>query len=130
MNAISLFFLVSVAIGGIAWVFIYPLLSGEKKAEKRKESVARATPAVRAAAAVARNTRSRREQVEGSLKELEAKQAKSPPLSARISQAGLSWSIILNSSLSNSARPEVSGVVPLSVAGMSCHTMSPIRSAQ
>src|SRR5215475_10249428 len=92
MNAISLFFLVSVAIGGIAWVFIYPLLSGEKKAEKRKESVARSTPAVRAAAVVARNTRSRREQVEGSLKELEAKQAKSPPLSARISQAGLSWS--------------------------------------
>jgi len=92
MNTISLFFLVSVAIGGVAWVFLYPLLSGEKKAEKRKESVARATPAVRAAAAVARNTRSRREQVEGSLKELEAKQAKSPPLSARISQAGLSWS--------------------------------------
>jgi tight adherence protein B len=91
MNTISLFFLVSVAIGGVAWVFLYPLLSGEKKAEKRKESVARA-PAVRAAAVVARNTRSRREQVEGSLKELEAKQAKSPPLSARISQAGLSWS--------------------------------------
>src|SRR4051794_7769779 len=92
MNTISLFFLVSVAMGGVAWVFLYPLLSGEKKAEKRKESVARATPAVRAAAVVARNTRSRREQVEGSLKELEAKQAKSPPLSARISQAGLSWS--------------------------------------
>ena len=91
MNTISLFFLVSVAIGGVAWVFLYPLLSGEKKAEKRKESVARA-PAVRAAAVVARNTRSRREQVEGSLKELEAKQAKTPPLSARISQAGLSWS--------------------------------------
>jgi tight adherence protein B len=92
MNTISLFFLVSVAIGGIAWVFLYPLLSGEKKAEKRKESVARSTPAVRTAA-VARNTqRSRREQVEGSLKEVEAKQAKSPPLSARISQAGLSWS--------------------------------------
>jgi tight adherence protein B len=69
------------------------LLSGEKKVEKRKESVARAAPAARAAAAVARNPqRSRREQVEGSLKELEAKQAKSPPLSARISQAGLSWS--------------------------------------
>src|SRR5262245_4097974 len=92
MNTFSLFFLVSVAIGGIAWVFLYPLLSGEKKAEKRKESVARSTPAVRAAAVVARNTRSRREQVEGSLKELEAKRSKSVPLSARISQAGLSWS--------------------------------------
>ena len=92
MNTISLFFLVSVAIGGVAWVFLYPLLSGERKAEKRKETVSRNTSAVRAAAVVACNTRSRREQVEGSLKELEAKQAKSPPLSARISQAGLSWS--------------------------------------
>jgi tight adherence protein B len=91
MNTISLFFLVSVAIGGVAWVFLYQLLSGERKAEKRKETVTRNT-AVRATA-VARNTqRSRREQVEGSLKELEAKQAKSPPLSTRISQAGLSWS--------------------------------------
>jgi tight adherence protein B len=92
MNTISLFFLVSVAIGGIAWVFIYPFLSGEKKAEKRMETVARSTPVVRAAAAARNTQKSRREQVEGSLKELEAKQAKSPPLSARISQAGLSWS--------------------------------------
>jgi len=92
MNTISLFFLVSIAIGGIAYVFIYPLLSGEKKAEKRMETVARATPAVRAAATARVTQKSRREQVEGSLKELEAKQAKSPPLSARISQAGLSWS--------------------------------------
>ena len=92
MNTISLFFLVSVAIGGVAYVFIYPLLSGEKKAEKRMESVARATPAVRAAATARVTQKSRREQVEGSLKELEAKRAKSPPLSARISQAGLSWS--------------------------------------
>jgi len=94
MNAISLFFLVSVAIGGIVWVFVYPLISGEKKVEKRKETVARSAPAVRAAAAAAtRNPqRSRREQVEGSLKDLEAKQTKSVPLGMRISQAGLSWS--------------------------------------
>jgi tight adherence protein B len=94
MNSISLFFLVSVAIGGVAWVFIYPLLSGEKKVEKRKESVARSAPvSARAAAVTARaSQRNRREQVEGSLKELEAKKAKSVPLSAKISQAGLSWS--------------------------------------
>ena len=92
MNTISLFFLVSLAIGGVAYVFIYPLLSGEKKAEKRMETVARSAPVVRAAAAARLTQKSRREQVEGSLKELEAKQAKSPPLSARISQAGLSWS--------------------------------------
>jgi tight adherence protein B len=91
MNMIALFFLVSVAIGGVVWVFIYPILSGEKKAEARRESVTRAAPVVRATA-VARSQKSRREQVEGSLKGLEAKRAKSPPLSVRISQAGLSWS--------------------------------------
>jgi tight adherence protein B len=91
MNMIALFFLVSVAIGGVVWVFVYPILSGEKKAEARKESVTRAAPVVRASAA-ARNVKSRREQVEGSLKELEQRRAKSPPLPVRISQAGLTWS--------------------------------------
>jgi len=92
MNMIALFFLVSVAIGGVVWVFVYPILSGEKKAEARKESVTRAAPVVRAATAAARNQKTRREQVEGSLKGLEAKRAKSPPLTVRISQAGLNWS--------------------------------------
>ena len=32
MGAYGLFFLVAVAIGGVAWVFLYPYLSGEKKA--------------------------------------------------------------------------------------------------
>jgi tight adherence protein B len=67
------------------------LLSGERKAEKRKESVTASAPAVRAAA-VARNTqRSRREQVEGTLKDLEARRQKESkvPLSVRLTQAGL-----------------------------------------
>ena len=34
MQALALAFLAATAIGGLAWVFIYPLLSGEKKAEK------------------------------------------------------------------------------------------------
>jgi tight adherence protein B len=91
MDTYALFFLVAVAIGGIAWVFLYPFLSGERKAEQRMASVARSEP-------VARTTRSvqkpRREQVEGALKDLEQRQKKAarPPLSVRISQAGLSWS--------------------------------------
>ncbi len=36
MQAIALAFLSSVTIGGLAWVFLYPLLSGEKKTEERK----------------------------------------------------------------------------------------------
>jgi tight adherence protein B len=92
MNSYSLFFLVAVAIGGIAWVFLYPYLSGEKKAEKRMASVARSEPmAARPARAV---QRSRREQVEGTLKQIEERRrkAKRPPLSVRLTQAGLSWS--------------------------------------
>jgi tight adherence protein B len=92
MNMLALFALVSVAIGGIIWVFVYPLISGERRAEQRKETVSRPVPVARTAAA--RSQKSRREHVEGSLKELEARNAKarSVPLTARISQAGLSWS--------------------------------------
>jgi tight adherence protein B len=91
---IALFFLVTASIGGIAWVFVYPHLSGEQKAEKRRETVARTGAPVRASAQRSSNLKSRREQVEGSLKEIEQRRskAKSPPLSVRIGQAGLSWS--------------------------------------
>jgi tight adherence protein B len=91
MQTYALFFLVALAIGGVAYVFLYPILSGERNAERRVAAAARAEP-------VSRTTRvaqkSRREQVEGSLKDLEQRQkkAKRPPLSVRISQAGLSFS--------------------------------------
>jgi tight adherence protein B len=91
MDAYAIFFLVAVAIGGIAYVFLYPFLSGERNAERRVAAAARAEPISRAT----RTTlRSRREQVEGTLKDIEQRQrkAKRPPLSVRISQAGLSWS--------------------------------------
>ncbi len=92
IQALSLAFLAATAIGGLAWVFVYPLLSGEKKAEHRRASIARPEPA--AARQVDKNQRSRREQVEGSLKELEARRQKEKkiPLSSRLTQAGLDWS--------------------------------------
>jgi tight adherence protein B len=91
IQALALAFLAAIAIGGVAWVFIYPLLSGEKKAESRRASVARAEPVARQ---TDKNQRSRREQVEGSLKELEARRQKESKiaLSTRLTQAGLSWS--------------------------------------
>src|SRR5215470_11452295 len=94
MNTIALFCLVAVAFGGVVWVFVYPILSGERKAERRQETIAKAAPVTRAAAAARTNQKSRREQVEGSLRDLEARQAKakSVPLALRISQAGLKWS--------------------------------------
>jgi len=95
MQTYALFFLVAAAIGGVAWVFLYPILSGERKAERRKASVTGTAPQVRASGQrAASSQKSRREQVEGTLKEIEQRRAKakSPPLSVRIGQAGLSWS--------------------------------------
>jgi tight adherence protein B len=91
IQALALAFLAATALGGVAWVFIYPLLSGERKAENRRASVAKPEPAARQ---VDKSQRSRREQVEGSLKDLEARRQKERrlPLSNRLTQAGLDWS--------------------------------------
>jgi tight adherence protein B len=93
MGNLALFFLAALSVGGVAWVFIYPLLSGERAAEKRQATVVRTGSA--APARTARNPqKSRREQVEGTLKELDQRRAKqkSVPLAVKISQAGLTWS--------------------------------------
>src|SRR4051812_23424008 len=91
MQALSLAFLAATAIGGLAWVFVYPILSGQKKAEDRRASVAKLEPAARQ---VDKNQRSRREQVESSLKDLETRRQRETrlPLSSRLTQAGLNWS--------------------------------------
>jgi tight adherence protein B len=91
MQALALAFLATIGIGGLAWVFLYPLLSGERKAEHRRASVAKPEPTARNAD---KNQRSRREQVEGTLKDLEARRQKEKrlPLSTRLTQAGLDWS--------------------------------------
>lgn len=83
--------LASVAVGGLAWVFIYPLLTGERNVERRVANAAQ-TQAVQRK--VRGNQKSRREQIEESLKDLELRQRKNarPTLSQRIAQAGLSWS--------------------------------------
>jgi tight adherence protein B len=91
MNATLIFIMVAVAIGGVAWVFIFPLLSGERNAERRMANVARKEPAQQRSSRS--NQKSRREQVEGTLKQLEARQkaSKRVPLSMRLRQAGLSF---------------------------------------
>lgn len=94
IQTIALFFLVTVAAGGVVWVFLYPMLSGERKAEQRRDTFARPDPVVRQSGGQ-KSTRSRREQVEETLKELEVRQKKmkNPPISVRITQAGLGWSM-------------------------------------
>jgi len=93
IQTLALFFLVALAAGGLIWVFVYPILSGERQAEKRQESIVRSEPAARVAAA-GRTPKVRREQIEDTLKELEVRQKKQKnlPLAMRISQAGLEWS--------------------------------------
>ena len=91
LQALALAFLAAVAIGGIAWVFLYPLLSGERKAEQRRASITRSEAVVSGSI---RDQRQRRQQIESSLKEVEArhKHDSKVPLNTRISQAGLNWS--------------------------------------
>src|ERR1700739_1330818 len=90
-QTLALGFLAATAIGGLAWVFLYPMLSGEKQAESRRASIAKPEPAAKRQAD--QSQRSRREQVESSLKDLEARRQKESELSLnmRLQQAGLDW---------------------------------------
>jgi tight adherence protein B len=91
-QTLALAFLATVAVGGLAWVFLLPIISGERRMEKRREFLALDEPNTPRVARGAQ--RSRRDQVEETLKGIEAKQkaAKRLSLPMRIEQAGLSWS--------------------------------------
>ena len=84
--------LAAASAGGVAYVFLYPMLSGENRVAKRQEAL------VGGKVERVRTDRvsgaSRRDQVAQSLKELEQRQnARSKiPLETRIAQAGLTWS--------------------------------------
>ena len=80
--------LAAIAAGAVAYVFLLPHLSGEKRAEQRRKSLSqpKVSLAERGAAA------SRREQVAKSLKEIEAKKDKTKvTLELRLARAGLDW---------------------------------------
>jgi tight adherence protein B len=93
IQQLAMFFLAAAAVGGVAWVFLYPLLSGERHAERRLQSVAKVDRVV-SKAGVRAAPKVRRDQIEETLKQLEErrKKQKSPPLAVRIEQAGLAWS--------------------------------------
>jgi tight adherence protein B len=91
MNALPIAFLATVAVGGVAYVFLYPLLSGERTAQKRREMVARPEKVQRNAR---QQQRSRREAVENTLKQFEERKKNTKPtLQVRIAQAGLELSV-------------------------------------
>ena len=91
MQMLVIAFMAAVAVGGIAWVFVYPIISGERKAEQRMASVAKSEPVARSART---SQKSRRDILENTLKEIEDRRKKQRrvPLTTRIAQAGLSWS--------------------------------------
>ena len=86
----AVFFLASLGVGGVVYVFVYPILSGERKTEQRFASVAKTEPVARAARGP---QKSRRDSVEQTLKEFDErhKNTKRVPLTVKIAQAGLSW---------------------------------------
>ncbi len=94
MSSIAFAFLITVAVGGVLYVFVYPLISGEKRAEQRMKDISAEEIHAKRGRKTADASTSRRQQVEDSLKQLEAKQknAKNPPIEIRLQQAGLSIS--------------------------------------
>jgi tight adherence protein B len=89
MNMLVVGTLAAVAAGGVAYVFIYPLLSGDARAERRQKALMTSKQEGRERAAHS----SRREQIAQTLKELEARKGgKTVTIEQRITQAGLSWS--------------------------------------
>ncbi len=90
MDNLAVALLAILAFGGVAFVFVAPFLTGERKAEKRLERASQSK-------AIKQNDRqqdgSRRESIESKLKELERRQRKPKlTLTRRIAQAGLTWS--------------------------------------
>jgi tight adherence protein B len=92
LNSLLLVALAATATGGVLYVFVYPLFSGEAKAEKRKAALLTSSTARKISdRQIDANTR--RKQVADSLKEIEARnKRKKVPLETRITRAGLSWS--------------------------------------
>jgi len=91
LDTIAVFFLAAAAMGGVVWVFVYPILSGERKAEQRMASVAKADSVTRTPRG---HQKSRRDSIENTLKEFDERHKKNKrvPLSVRLARAGLSWS--------------------------------------
>jgi tight adherence protein B len=93
LDTIAVVTLATVSAGGVAWVFLYPLLSGDRQAERRMSQVSAQDVGAARRARRDEPTINRRQQVEDSLKALEERQknAKNPPLAVRLNQAGVSW---------------------------------------
>ncbi len=92
MNALMIAAMAMLAVGGVLYVFVYPLLSGDAQAEKRQAAFSSAGPN-RKVAERQTDAAARRKQVSDSLKEVDARnKRKRVSVETRIVQAGLRWS--------------------------------------
>jgi tight adherence protein B len=92
VNGLALALLATVAISGLLYVFVIPLLSDEAKVEQRKAALITAGPRKISEKQV--DATARRKQITDSLKEIETRnKRKKVPLEGRITQAGLSWTV-------------------------------------
>jgi tight adherence protein B len=91
-DTLAIAFLAAVSVGGLFYVFIYPIVSGEAKAEKRRESFSTGAAQRRASERIADVSANRKKAVADSLKELEEKEnaSKRVKLPDLIARAGLS----------------------------------------
>ena len=81
----------ALAIGGVVWVFVYPILSGERKTEQRMASVARSEPVARPDARGAENAARHRRDAQGDRGAREKRKSVCPSR-FESEQAGLNWS--------------------------------------
>jgi tight adherence protein B len=93
-SPLTIAILATVAVGGVAYALLYPLISGGARAEKRMREIALDEIEARRTRKPADVSASRRQQIEESLKKVEERQRsqRNPPLSVRIQQAGLTLS--------------------------------------
>ncbi len=83
--------LATLAVGGVYYAIIDPLLSGSGKAEKRQAALRSRAPA--AVASRVNDAAKRRKQVADSLKEIDARaRSKKLTFEAKMAQAGVGWS--------------------------------------
>jgi tight adherence protein B len=94
MSSMAFAFLITVAVAGVLYVFVYPMISGEKRAEQRLKDISAEEIQAKRSRKGPDTGANRRQQVEDSMKQLEARQknAKNPPIEIRLAQAGLSIS--------------------------------------
>ena len=88
ISSFSIALLVALAIAGVGYALIYPLLTGEARAEKRVQSIAKSTKV-----ATKGPQRSRRDQVSQALEQIDqrAKGERKLTLQMRFDQAGVNW---------------------------------------